>query len=264
MTLDQFLVDVWPKIESKYKAPADITIDHAAAAASAEPVDEPLSPTLAAGDEHDVHPAVEVGDDAPQPTVETLEEEAVASHDDIPEDQLAEGLDDVFGGSDRREDEDGDDDDDKYRDDGYDEEDDDDDDGHEEDLPHRDDEDVNPHPPSSVEQPPTEFQGKDDENLGDLVKPDFDEDAKSKIAAAEEARSAFNAIDDQFRGMEKEIHAIEKIVGLDLGRFFEFAPLHGKCLEYTDREYIYKVSFIARQVPRVQRLSYEVSLFLCR
>merc|ERR1712136_576590 len=48
-------------------------------------------------------------------------------------------------------------------------------------------------------------------------------------------------VDSRFRDMEREVHDLEKIVALDLGRAFEFAPLHGKCLEFTDREYTYKL-----------------------
>jgi len=277
VNLESFLIDVWPKIETKYKPAADIhiethlpesvdsvdspaSIDSASlsstdALPSSPEADDSVQPAVEVGEQDSVQPAVEVGEEAPQPTVETLEEEE--DHpDDIPEDDhLMEGIDDAFGGGSRQHEEDEDEDerrgDEEEEDDKYDYPEDD------EDL---DDEELNddhvpeeesPRPPPPLEQPPKEFASKDDEDetLG-LVKPEMDEDTRAKIAAAEEARKAFQMVDDQFRDLEREIHSLDKVVGLDLGRAFEFASLHGKCLEYTDREYVYKVCMYDRASQR--------------
>lgn len=236
--LKNFLVNIWPKIETKYKAPAEIQIETPQGDFVDSTADPDAAATATPTEEDPAQPAVEVGEDAPEPSVETLEgKEDHHLPEDIPDDHLAEGIDDAFGGSPQDDEED-----DKYHpEDGYDDEDLDEQDEDDDHLHQREEE--SPPPP---EQPPTEFAGKDvDENLG-LVKPDYNEDAKAKIAVAEEARSSFQTVDDQFRDLEREINSLDKVVGLDLGRAFEFAPLHGQCLEYTDREYIYKLCMYDR------------------
>ena len=50
------------------------------------------------------------------------------------------------------------------------------------------------------------------------------------------------------------------MVGADLGRAYEFAPLHGKCLEYTDREYVYKVCMFDRASQRPKHGGGETNL----
>jgi len=244
----KFVAEVWPKIESKYRPPASIQIDKAAeenagATAAAAAAGEKTEEASTIPPEQ-TEPAVEVGEDAPQPSVEAFVGEE-DPHPNIPDDHLAEGVEDAFGGPIEDDEED-----DESKDDFHDEEDDD----YDEDAHPRDDASS----PPPVDAPPTEFASKDEE-LG-LVKPDFDEDAKAKIAAADEARAAFQTVDDEFRNLEREIHDLEKTVGLDLGRAFEFAPLHGQCLEYTDREYIYKLCMYDRASQRPKHGGGETSL----
>lgn len=240
----KFVAEVWPKIESKYKAPVDIKIDAEAVTTPPTPADDPLDETTV--------PAVEVGEDAPPPSVEALGgEDDDESGRHISEDQLAEGVEDAFGAEDEGDEKDDHDDD--FHDDDIDDHD------YEGDHHHRDDGEDDA-PPTPVKSPPAEFASKDEEKSLGLIKPDYDEDTKAKMAAADEARTAFNTIDEEFRNLEREVHALEKTVGLDLGRAFEFAPLHGKCLEYTDREYVYKLCMYDRASQRPKDGGGETSL----
>ena len=95
-----FLVNIWPKIETKYKAPAEIQIE-TPQGDSVDPTADPDAAAAATPTEEDpAQPAVEVGEDAPEPSVETLEgKEDHHLPEDIPDDHLAEGIDDAFGGS---------------------------------------------------------------------------------------------------------------------------------------------------------------------
>ncbi|XP_068676407.1 glucosidase 2 subunit beta-like [Montipora foliosa] len=80
-------------------------------------------------------------------------------------------------------------------------------------------------------------ESKDD----DLKMPEFDEETKAKISAADQARKEFNDADTDSRDTEREISELERTLDINLGQEEEFAPLHGQCFEYTDREYLYKL-----------------------
>jgi len=71
--------------------------------------------------------------------------------------------------------------------------------------------------------------------------PDYDDEIKALISAADEARTQYNEADRKLKDFEKEITDINKYMELDMGPQEEFSALKDKCFEYTDREYTYKL-----------------------
>ncbi|RUS72304.1 hypothetical protein EGW08_019936 [Elysia chlorotica] len=70
--------------------------------------------------------------------------------------------------------------------------------------------------------------------------PEYSEETKLLIQAADEARKHYDEADENVRTVEKEITGIEKYLEMDLGPQEEFSALKGQCFEFTDREYTYK------------------------
>jgi len=71
--------------------------------------------------------------------------------------------------------------------------------------------------------------------------PEYDEETKKLIADADEARKAFNEVNDKVRDAEDEIKRLEEYSQIDFGVDDEFAPLYHQCFEYTERQYTYKL-----------------------
>ncbi|KAK3796942.1 hypothetical protein RRG08_032244 [Elysia crispata] len=70
--------------------------------------------------------------------------------------------------------------------------------------------------------------------------PEYSEETKLLIQAADEARKHYDEADEKVKDIEKEITGIEKYLEMDLGPQEEFSALKGQCFEFTDREYTYK------------------------
>lgn len=71
----------------------------------------------------------------------------------------------------------------------------------------------------------------------DVPKPDYDEDIKSLVAAADEARSKYNELDSGKRTKETEKDTLSKQVTADVGDRQQFGSMVGQCYELIDREY---------------------------
>ncbi len=71
--------------------------------------------------------------------------------------------------------------------------------------------------------------------------PEYDEETKHLIAAADEARNAYNTADRRKRDLEADISRLGKFIRMDFGVDFEFTNLYDNCYEYTDLEYTYKM-----------------------
>lgn len=84
-------------------------------------------------------------------------------------------------------------------------------------------------------------QNPEDSKDDDLKMPDYDEETKAKISAADDARKEFNEAETASNDAEREISDLERTLNLNLGQQEEFSPLQGQCFEYTDREYLYKL-----------------------
>ena len=61
------------------------------------------------------------------------------------------------------------------------------------------------------------------------------------LLAANKAREAFKEVDQRVRDIGREIRQIEESSSKDYGLEEEFQPLEGKCFDYTDREYTYRL-----------------------
>ena len=69
----------------------------------------------------------------------------------------------------------------------------------------------------------------------------YDEVTQRLIEAAEVARKAFNDADRDLRDIEREIKQLSETLEKNYGEDSVFAVLHGKCFEFTDNEYTYKM-----------------------
>lgn len=75
----------------------------------------------------------------------------------------------------------------------------------------------------------------------DQPKEDYDPETKELIRKANEARNQFSEAERHVREIDQEIRNIEDLLNKDFGRDEEFAPLNGECINYEDREYVYKL-----------------------
>jgi len=69
----------------------------------------------------------------------------------------------------------------------------------------------------------------------------YDEATQRLIEAAEAARKAYNDADRELRDIEREVKQLSETLEKNYGEDSVFAVLHGKCFEYTDNEYTYKM-----------------------
>ena len=69
---------------------------------------------------------------------------------------------------------------------------------------------------------------------------EYDDETNQLIEAANKARDEYSQAEDRKRKLTQEMDDAKKYLEGDFGLQKEFAPLHGQCYEYTDREYVYK------------------------
>ena len=55
------------------------------------------------------------------------------------------------------------------------------------------------------------------------------------------ARNAYNEVSDRVREMEREVRELKDVAHGDYGEANEFLPLKGKCFEFRNNEYVYKM-----------------------
>lgn len=71
--------------------------------------------------------------------------------------------------------------------------------------------------------------------------PEYDEETKKLIEEANEARNQFNTAERELRELESERKNIEELLSKDFGPNEEYAILNGECINFEEREYIYKL-----------------------
>jgi len=69
----------------------------------------------------------------------------------------------------------------------------------------------------------------------------YDDATQALIDIAERARNAYNEVSDRVREMEREVRELKDVAHGDYGEANEFLPLKGKCFEFRNNEYVYKM-----------------------
>ena len=90
--------------------------------------------------------------------------------------------------------------------------------------------------------------------------PEYDEQTKALVAAADSAREALRISEDRKRELEREVGDLEKYLSANLGVEQEFSPLYDQCYEYDDREYTYRLCVFSRSVQKPKKGGRETSL----
>ena len=111
--------------------------------------------------------------------------------------------------------------------------------------------------------PSTADDEDDDEDYQEEKKdemPPYPEDIQALIDTADVAREALNRVEEELRGVDREVGEHTKFLGTELGVAMEFAPLYDQCYEYTDREYTYKLCPFDRVTQRSKSGGRETSL----
>lgn len=72
-------------------------------------------------------------------------------------------------------------------------------------------------------------------------KVEYDPETAELIRKANEARNQHTEADRNVREIDQEMRNIEDALNKDFGPDEEFAPLNGECINFEDREYVYKL-----------------------
>ncbi|KAL4659150.1 glucosidase 2 subunit beta [Arapaima gigas] len=84
--------------------------------------------------------------------------------------------------------------------------------------------------------PPSEHNDGDEEAM-----PPYDAETQALIDAAQKARDEFEVAERSLREVDDQIKGLEKEISFDFGPSSEFAYLYSQCYELTTNEYIYRL-----------------------
>nr|XP_022319661.1 glucosidase 2 subunit beta-like isoform X1 [Crassostrea virginica] len=90
--------------------------------------------------------------------------------------------------------------------------------------------------------------------------PEYDEETKALIAAADEARKNYEEADKRSRDIDGEITTLTSYLNTDYGKDQAYAVLRDNCYEYTDREYTYKLCPFSTASQRPKSGGHETNL----
>lgn len=88
----------------------------------------------------------------------------------------------------------------------------------------------------------------------------YDEETQKLIDAATDARGQFSDAERVVREIDSKIMAIKQNLEKDYGPQQEFASLDGECIEYEDKEYIYRLCLFQRAVQKPKNGGSEIGL----
>ncbi|KAJ0177834.1 hypothetical protein K1T71_006707 [Dendrolimus kikuchii] len=88
----------------------------------------------------------------------------------------------------------------------------------------------------------------------------YDEETQKLVDEATEARNQFSDAERTVREVESNIRNIKQNLEKDYGLQQEFATLDGQCLEYEDKEYIYKLCLFQKVTQKSKNGGAEVGL----
>lgn len=91
-------------------------------------------------------------------------------------------------------------------------------------------------------------QGEIESTNSGVEHPEYDTETQSLIHQANDARNQFQVAEREFRELETEIKNLQDLLEKDYGPEEEYAPLNGECINYEDREYVYKLCPFDRAV----------------
>ena len=92
------------------------------------------------------------------------------------------------------------------------------------------------------------------------IKLEFDDETKSLIATADEAKRVYEDAKRAHDDIQNKIKNIDKFLALDLGTEHEFYPISEKCFTKDDREYTYELCPFNKVVQRPKNGGRETSL----
>lgn len=100
-----------------------------------------------------------------------------------------------------------------------------------------------------------EDEGMDDQEVGEgqvekaqEPKVQYDPETEELIRRANEARNQHSEADRHVREIDQEMRNIEDLLNKDFGKDEEFAPLNGECINFEDREYVYKLCLFDKAI----------------
>lgn len=88
----------------------------------------------------------------------------------------------------------------------------------------------------------------------------YDEETQRLVDEATEARSQFSDAERTVREIESNMRNIKQNLEKDYGLQQEFATLDGQCLEYEDKEYVYKLCLFQKVTQKAKNGGAEVGL----
>ncbi|KAI8509956.1 hypothetical protein Bbelb_123840 [Branchiostoma belcheri] len=82
---------------------------------------------------------------------------------------------------------------------------------------------------------------KDEAKPDEDEMPEYDEETKQLIAAADQARAEYTEANKKVNDIDTQIRQLEKQLGTDFGPESEYSSLDGQCFELETKEYKYKL-----------------------
>ncbi|XP_063410563.1 glucosidase 2 subunit beta-like isoform X1 [Mytilus trossulus] len=111
-----------------------------------------------------------------------------------------------------------------------------------------------------IEGEPELILDKPSEEKDEDSMPEYDEETKKLIEAADEARKNYDEANSKLKELDNELSSIKSYLEQDYGPNREYAILQDQCFEYTDREYTYKYCPFSKGSQRPKNGGHETSL----